>query len=156
MKPTSDPAIAEFTGQLFFRLWRASHTRTAEALKTVGLTPALFAVLNVLGTRDGAIQQELSEEMGIDPSTMVTLIDALEKEGLAARRRHPKDRRAWEVSTTPRGRRTLDRARATAQRVEDEVLSGLSASERRRLVALLRRALETAPAQSAWRSDEGD
>ena len=41
--------IAEFAGQLFFRLWRASHTRTAEAFESVGLTPALFALLNVLG-----------------------------------------------------------------------------------------------------------
>src|ERR671931_2397862 len=93
--------IAEFAGQLFFRLWRASHTRTAEALESIGMTPALFALLNVLGAREGAIQQELSSDMGIDPSTMVSLIDALETRGLAARRRHPKDRRAWEVAITP-------------------------------------------------------
>jgi DNA-binding MarR family transcriptional regulator len=156
VRPSEQPAVAEFAGQLFFRLWRASHTRTADALKSIDLTPALFAVLNVLAARDGAIQQELSADMGIDPSTMVSLIDELEKQGLASRRRHPKDRRAWEISITPQGRDTLEHARSLALRVEDDVLSGLSATERRRLITLLKRALDNAPAQSPWRAEEGD
>src|SRR5579872_7322512 len=86
---TTDPEVAEFAGQLLFRLWRASHTRTAEALGTIGLTPALFALLNVLGARDGVIQQRLSADMGIDPSAMVKLINELEDAGLAERRRRP-------------------------------------------------------------------
>ena len=154
--PYGDPPVAEFAGQLFFRLWRACHTRTAEALGSIGLTPALFGVLNVLGARDGAIQQQLSSDMGIDPSTMVSLIDELESNGLAARRRHPKDRRAWEVTITPEGRQALERARGLALQVEDDVLGGLSGEERRRLLALLRRALDSAPAQAPWRAEEGD
>jgi MarR family transcriptional regulator, lower aerobic nicotinate degradation pathway regulator len=153
---SSDVEVAEFAGQLFFRLWRASHTRVAQALPTIGLTPASFALLNVLGAREGAIQQQLSADMGIDPSTMVSLIDELESAGLAERRRRPGDRRAWEVAITPKGRRTLARARRLVTQVEDEVLSGLSAAERRQLLTLLRRALLSAPAQPPWRSEEGD
>ena len=80
---STNDAVTEFAGQLLFRLWRVSHTRTAEALETLGLTTALFALLNVLGTNDGAIQQELGAAMGIDPSTMVSLVDQLETAGLA-------------------------------------------------------------------------
>lgn len=57
------------------------------ALGSIGLTPALFAVLNYLRDRDGAIQQEIGSAMGIDPSTMVALVDQLEESGLANRRR---------------------------------------------------------------------
>ena len=153
---SSDLEVAEFAGQLFFRLWRASHTRTAEALDSVGLTSALFAVLNVLGAREGTIQQQLSSDMGIDPSAMVKLINELEQAGLAERRRRPNDRRAWEVVITPQGRRTLERARRLASQVEDEVLGGLSAPDRRQLLTLLRRALSSAPAQPPWRTEEGD
>jgi DNA-binding MarR family transcriptional regulator len=153
---TNDIEVAEFAGQLFFRLWRATHTQTAEALGSIGLTPALFGLLNVLGAREGAIQSELSADMGIDPSTMVTLIDELERAGLAKRRRHPRDRRAWEVTITAKGRRTLTRARGLAAGVEDAVLGGLTADERGELIALLRRALVWAPTQPPWRSDEGD
>jgi DNA-binding MarR family transcriptional regulator len=152
----TDTEVAEFAGQLFFRLWRASHTRIAEALASIGLTPALFGVLNFLGAREGAIQLEIATAMGIDPSTLVTLIDELESAGLAKRRPHPKDRRAREVTLTPRGRRQLERARRMAFQVEDEVLQGLGASERRDLLSLLGRALDAAPPQSPWQAEEGD
>src|SRR4051794_18924093 len=131
-QPIAEPPVTEFAGQLFFRLWRASHTRAADALASLDLTPALFGLLNVLGTRDGAIQQELGAAMGIDPSTMVSLIDQLEGAGLAKRRPCPRDRRAREITITPKGRRALERGRKTAAQVEDEVLSGLSAPERDR------------------------
>lgn len=151
-----DIEIAEFAGQLFFRLWRAFHTRTADALGSVGLTPALFALLNVLGARDGAIQQELSSDMGIDPSAMVKLINELEDAGLAERRRRPGDRRAWEVTITPKGRRSLQRARRVVAAAQDEVLGGLSAAERRQLLKLMRQALVSAPPQPPWRPEEDD
>src|SRR5205807_6804866 len=128
---SSDIEVAEFAGQLFFRLWRASHTRTAEALGSVGLTPALFAVLNVLGAREGAIQQELSSDMAIDPSAMVKLINELEDTGLAERRRRPGDRRAWEVSITAGGRRALARSRRAIARGGGGLLSRRGARERR-------------------------
>ena len=158
MAETGSPGIevTEFAGQLFFRLWRASHTRTAERLSTIGLTPALFALLNVLGARQGVIQQQLSADMGIDPSAMVKLINDLENAGLAERRRRPGDRRAWEVAITAKGRRALERARQLAMQVEDEVLGGLTAGDRRQLLTLLRRTLDAAPPQPPWRTQEGD
>ena len=154
--PSADPPVTEFAGQLFFRLWRATHTRAADALATVGLTPALFALLNVIGAREGAIQQELGSALGIDRSTMVSLIDQLESAGLAKRRPSATDRRAREIAITPKGRRLLQRARRMISQVEDEVLAGLTAEERRDLETLLRRALDSAPTQPLWSSEEGD
>jgi DNA-binding MarR family transcriptional regulator len=154
-KPAPETAGAEFAGQLFFRLWRVSHTRFSEALEPLGLTTALFALLNVLGTREGAIQQELGAAMSIDPSTMVSLLDQLEAAGLAERRTRPSDRRAREVAITREGRRVLKQARALATQVEGEVLRGLDAAERRQLLSLLRQALAAAPPQSTWTGNEG-
>ena len=94
--------------------------------------------------------------MGIDRSTMVSLIDELESAGLATRRPSPTDRRAREIAITSKGRRLLQRARGLISQVEDEVLAGLTADERGELLALLRRALDSAPAQPPWSSDEGD
>lgn len=155
-RPAADAPVTEFAGQLFFRLWRASHVRAADVLETVGLTPALFGLLNVIGAREGAIQQEIGAAMGIDRTTMVSLVDQLESAGLAKRRPSAKDRRAREVAITPKGRRALARARGMVSRTEDDVLAGLTAVERRNLLTLLRRALESAPAQPLWSSEEGD
>ena len=152
----AEPPAAEFAGQLLFRLWRATHTRTSDALTTIGLTPALFALLNVIGAREGAIQQELAAVLGIDRSTMVSLIDQLEEAGLAQRRPSATDRRAREIVITPAGRRRLKQARALAAQVEDEVLGGLGSDDRGQLVGLLRRALQSAPDQPPWTAAEGD
>ena len=155
----SDPVeieVAEYAGQLFFRMWRATHTHTAAALQTIGLTPALFALLNYLRAHEGAIQQQIGAAMGIDPSTMVALVDELERAGLAKRRPQRHDRRAREVLITPKGRRALQRGRELAEQVENEVLRGLSTAERRRLVTLLRKAFEASPPQPMWSSAEGD
>lgn len=122
----------------------------------MGLTPALFAVLNYLSGHAGATQRAIGAAMGIDPSTMVSLVDELQRGGLADRRPHPTDRRAHAVTITAKGRRTLQRARMLAGEAEDEVLGGLSAGERRELLTLMRQALETAPPQPAWTSAEGD
>jgi DNA-binding MarR family transcriptional regulator len=154
--PSAEAPVTEFVGQLFFRLWRATHTRTAEMLGSVGLTPALFAVLNVVGARAGAIQQELGSVLGIDRSTMVSLIDQLESAGLAKRRPSATDRRAREVVITPKGRRLLQRARGLIAQVEGVVLAGLTAAQRHELLTLLRQALDSAPAQPLWTAREGD
>jgi DNA-binding MarR family transcriptional regulator len=155
-QPSAEPPVTEFAGQLLFRLWRASHVRVADVLGSVGLTPALFALLNVIAAREGAIQQELGAAMGIDRTTMVSLIDQLESGGLAKRRPSPTDRRAREIAITPKGRRLMQRSRRMISETEDEVLAGLTAGQRRELVNLLRRALESAPAQPLWTSQEGD
>ena len=154
--PSAEPPVSEFVGQLFFRLWRAAHVRAADVLGSVGLTPALFALLNVIAAREGAIQQELGAVLGIDRSTMVSLIDQLESAGLAKRRPSATDRRAREIAITPKGRRLLQRSRRMISETEDEVLAGLTAEERSALVRMLRRALESAPAQPLWTSEEGD
>jgi DNA-binding MarR family transcriptional regulator len=153
--PSAEPPVTEFVGQLFFRLWRAAHVRATDVLGSVGLTPALFALLNVIAAREGAIQQELGSALGIDRSTMVSLIDQLESAGLAKRRRSATDRRAREIAITPKGSRLLQRSRRLISATEDEVLTGLTANERSELVTLLRRALESAPAQPLWTSEEG-
>jgi MarR family transcriptional regulator, transcriptional regulator for hemolysin len=154
--PSAEPPVTEFAGQLLFRLWRASHVRVAEVLGSVALTPALFAILNVVGAREGIIQQELGSALGIDRSTMVSLIDQLERAGLAERRPSARDRRAREIAITPEGRRLLKRSRRMIARTEDEVLAGLTSDERSELMRLLRRALGSAPPQPPWTSEEGD
>jgi DNA-binding MarR family transcriptional regulator len=122
----------------------------------VRLTPALFAVLNYLAAHEGSTQRAIGSAMGIDPSTMVSLVDVLQRDGMANRRPHPNDRRAYAVTITAKGRRALERARKLAYEAEDEVLGGLSMPEREELLTLMRRALEAAPAQPPWSSVEGD
>ena len=99
------------------RPYRPAPRRDRSAVYKAGCDESLefrTAVLNYLQAHEGAIQQQIGSAMRIDPSTMVALVDQLEGAGLAKRRPHPQDRRAREVLITPKGRRTLMRARELA------------------------------------------
>lgn len=68
------------------RLARAS----AEALAPYGVDGHLLAVLVVLSGGEPLSQVEAAGRLGVDRTTMVSLIDGLEDQGLVQRRRSPR------------------------------------------------------------------
>jgi DNA-binding MarR family transcriptional regulator len=84
-------------------------------------------------------QQHLHEKTAIDPSSMVAVIDELERKGLAERRPDPEDRRARTIFLTDLGRETLERVRALAAELQSDFFSALTADEQRTLHDLLRK-----------------
>jgi DNA-binding MarR family transcriptional regulator len=62
-------------------------------------------VLSVLRADHPLSQQEVAEQLGVDRTTMVALVDALESKGLVERHRNAADRRKNIVQLTSAGRR---------------------------------------------------
>jgi DNA-binding MarR family transcriptional regulator len=131
--------MGELTG--FLLNWVAARTRASmeRHLADCGLTPPQFFVLTVIAATPGMTQQELVTATGIDASTMVATVDALEGGGHAERRAHPTDRRKWTLHLTAAGEKSLGDGRAAAGAVMREHFAVLSAQERRQLNSLLRR-----------------
>jgi DNA-binding MarR family transcriptional regulator len=96
-----------------------------------------YGVLSVVSQRGPISQREVCDWLGVHASDMVELVDRLEQLGWVARRRDPTDRRRYQLTITPEGRRTLERYDAIAARAEDVVLEPLSEVERRRLIELV-------------------
>ena len=94
-----------------------------------------FALLAALP----ASQRDLGEQLRKDPADMVRLLDAASAGGLIVRAADPVDRRRRLVSLTDAGSAALRSYMAAARSIEDDVLSGLDASERATLHALLLR-----------------
>jgi DNA-binding MarR family transcriptional regulator len=132
------PATQE-TGFLLQRAHRRLRMAHTEALRPLSLGIAHVAVLGLLAERGDLSQRQLIEIMDADKSTMVYLIDELEKQRLAERRPDPTDRRAYAVHLTEAGRSRLAEAGELVKRVEAEFLAPLSAPERTRLDDMLRR-----------------
>jgi DNA-binding MarR family transcriptional regulator len=134
------PAVVEET--LGFLLKHAQQRYQAiqqPALAPLGLDGRLLAVLAVVGSDGPAVQQRISERLGVDRTTMVALIDALEVSRLVRRQRDPADRRGQLVWLTTKGERLLPRALVAVARVEDDFLAALSEREQREFRRLLGR-----------------
>ena len=123
---------------------RAFAARMADEAWAVdaGLRPGCFSVLRAVATGDHAPSQRvLSEQLGMDPSDLVGLLDVLEEAGFVERRRDPADRRRHAIEITDAGRRAIDRFEEVAGWVADDVFGVLPGEDRRSLEALLARVI---------------
>jgi DNA-binding MarR family transcriptional regulator len=137
--PNVPGALARFPGFLLSKLGERTRVGFTAALEPLGLHPKHFGVMTVLDKSPGITQQELSALVAVDPSTMVAIIDDLERKGLAERRPHAEDRRARCIHLTRTGRGKLVSARAVAAKHQEELLAPLSEEERATLLRLLQK-----------------
>jgi DNA-binding MarR family transcriptional regulator len=119
-------------------------SRAAEQHAAGCLRPRQLVALTLLAERGALGQQSLGEDLRLDPSNVVGLLNELEERGLVTRRRDPADRRRHIVELSPTGHDELARANAQLREVEDALLTDLSDEERATMRALLVRAIGTA------------
>ena len=132
-------ALGAYTGFLLTWIAARGRDRFAAAMAELDLRPPHFAALTMIAARPGRTQQELGADTGIDPSTMVQVIDELEAAGLAERRVHDSDRRKRAIHLTSAGTRLLARAHTAVLGLGDDLFAPLSAEERATLHGLLRK-----------------
>lgn len=84
-------------------------------------------------------QSDAAHRLGVDRTTMVALVDALEGKGLVERQRSAQDRRRNAVRLTPAGHDLRRRAEAARQEMERHFLAPLPAED----AAAFVRALQT-------------
>ena len=131
---------------LLARLGRLARNLLRSQMDGPGMRPPFLRVLSALAAEDGRSQRELVEALGIDRSTMVRLIDALEAQGFAERRPHATDRRAYSVHITPAGRRAADKLSAAAELANRTLLEPLRDADKATFERLLE-ALQTGHAE---------
>lgn len=110
-----------------------SRTVAAEA----DITPGLLGMLQVIAANPGLAQSRLAEAMEVDRSTIVKVVDQLERRGLIVRDPSPHDKRSYCLRLTDGGATKLQRMQALMLRHEDEFTQALSAEERQLLIGLL-------------------
>jgi DNA-binding MarR family transcriptional regulator len=128
-----DGGLAYLLVQLGFRV----AGKFTEQLAPLGLEPRHFGMLTRLAANEGKSQQAIGELLGLNATRMVFLVDELEGRGLVERRRNPADRRSYALYLTEQGTAKLHEAQRASAGME--VGGSLTAAERKRLTALLRR-----------------
>jgi DNA-binding MarR family transcriptional regulator len=111
---------------------------TGPALAPYGISGRELAVLLTLAGCEPASQQQAAQRLGVDRTTMVGLVDALEAKNLVARRAQESDRRRNVVELTEAGRETVRRAGQAAAQAEREFLAPLTPDAAAQFVEALR------------------
>jgi DNA-binding MarR family transcriptional regulator len=143
--PDATPEV--LSARLGYLLKLASQRLAAEAARALApyeVDGRELAVLALIGAHDGLSQLEAAGRLGIDRTTMVALLDALEAKSLVTRRRSPHDRRKNAVALTPLGTERLHAAESAREEVERRFLSPVPAPDAARFLTTLR-TLATAP-----------
>jgi DNA-binding MarR family transcriptional regulator len=102
-------------------------------VRELGMTSPQARLLLILHVTEGENQGFYAERLEVEPISLTRMIDRMEDAGLIERHRDPADRRAWRLHLTERSRQVIDQVRACLAGLEDEMLSGLSASQREEL-----------------------
>lgn len=108
------------------------------------LSSGEFAVLVLVERNPDLSQTALARAIGVDRSTLVPILDRLERNGLVARKAAPRDRRRHALALGRRGARLMAGYVAAARKHDKRVQRGLSPREAAQLLRLLDRLREGA------------
>ena len=101
------------TLQFMQRLWELVHAlavRSKRMRRTLGVTGPQRLVIRVVGQSPDATASEISDILGLHPSTLTGVLARLERQGMLQRRADRSDRRRARFRLTSAGRR-VDRER---------------------------------------------
>lgn len=134
----SDRQSFGWTMRDVFRLLQRAWNRRLRDTST-GLSPAQSQILGALEAVNGVTQTELAEEVGMEKAPLGRHLDRLESLGLIERHPDPADRRVRRVYYSDAAKCMEPELWEAAYDLFEVALAGLSARERRQLMALLDR-----------------
>jgi len=124
------------------RIIRAVDVHSRHLAQEHGVTvPQLLCMLKIdeLGPMT---QKELSDAVFLNPSTIVGIIDRLEKAGILARQRSDEDRRRTSISLTPKGKQMVEESPSPLQQSLAEGIESLPELEKATIALALERIIE--------------
>jgi DNA-binding MarR family transcriptional regulator len=130
----------EVLGYLLKHAHLALEGFTDAALAPFGITSRDLGALRVIAGGEAKSQQEVAWILGVDRTSMVALLDALEQAGIVARRPAEQDRRRNVIELTKAGRKIVAQAEQASLAVERDfvaVLGDEGANTLRRMLGAL-------------------
>jgi DNA-binding MarR family transcriptional regulator len=106
-------------------------------------TPAIFSTLTVIRKNPGIRHGALADALRIRRPNMTAMLNALRRAGYVSRRPSAVDKRSIALNLTERGERALAEMSQAMFALDRGMTAGLSAPERKTLLALLRKALHS-------------
>ena len=127
----SRPVTADRDHRLIYLL-NVAQRRVQRALvahSPDSVPPAQAGLLFVLSRQDGALMNEAGAALDLGPAGISGLVDRMTAVGLVERRTDASDARASRIFLTPKGRKTLLRAKDIAHETNARLMEGFSVKE---------------------------
>jgi DNA-binding MarR family transcriptional regulator len=148
------PALAVYAAHLLRRAYIRANRLAPQSGDTTGPGASGardFQILDALSAPAAYSQQDLGERLGINRTTMVKLIDRLERAGQVTRARNPGDRRSYVLALTDDGRSAVKAMEPAMAAGDERLTAALTRAERDRLDSLLSTLLARTPAENGVR-----
>ncbi|WP_410671712.1 MarR family winged helix-turn-helix transcriptional regulator [Amycolatopsis sp. cmx-4-68] len=143
--PDRPRALLRWPTYLMGQLHRSGVGRMDEVLAGLGLSLRDYYVLVCVGEGGPLSQQRVADQLGLDRSDLVKVLDRLEAAGRVRRERDTEDRRRHVLTLTDDGRATVAKTEEVSSAVTDELLARLSPREQQTLHRLLLKAFGESP-----------
>jgi MarR family transcriptional regulator, transcriptional regulator for hemolysin len=118
------------------RLMRKHFDRRAVRFQ---MTRAQWRALKRLHYSEGMRQNELAEQLEMEPIAVGRVIDRLQKAGFVERRADPADRRAWRLYLTARAHAVVDDMELISIELFRQAQRGISAADMKTMIGVLSR-----------------
>jgi len=140
-KRTDHPSLHVLDGLLTYRVTRLADTLMRAAAQVYrprhGLTVTELRLLATIGHHQPLALNETSRLSGVDKAWVSRSLSALARRGLVARRPHPTDSRAAQLSLTRAGKAKVGQVVPLAAARNEQLLAGVGKAERAMLDRLL-------------------
>lgn len=103
------------------------------------MTRAQWRALKRLHRGEGMRQNELAEQLELEPIAIGRVIDRLQKAGFVERRADPTDRRAWRLYLTPRAHGVVGDMEQISTELFRQAQRGISAADMKVMMGMLTR-----------------
>lgn len=130
--------------QLLFRTSQAKDEILLPVLTELGLGRGQPRILTYLLDKEEGTQNEIASYYDVDPASVSRMVETLRKNGFITREADEECRRANRIRLTEKGKKAAEEWRVRYRTLEEKLLDGFTADEKKTLEALLTRVLENA------------
>ncbi|KGP71902.1 MarR family winged helix-turn-helix transcriptional regulator [Pontibacillus yanchengensis] len=137
LQKKEDPSLKLFV--VLSKAYRAISDRVEEDIRTQGLNPTEFGVLELLYHQGDQALQKIGDKILLASGSITYVVDKLEKKGLLERKPCPKDRRITYAAITEDGRKLLHEIFPDHWKQIEEITGGLTQEEKEQMIPLLKK-----------------
>ena len=137
------PELTDHIGYWLRRVSNAVSSGFAAKLETLDVSVAEWVFMRLLYKRDPIPPSQVAEVMALTRGGVTKIADRLINKGYLAREDDPDDGRGQRLKLTAKGNQIVPKLAALADKNEAEYFAHLSAPEKRQLMALLQKTVES-------------